>query len=246
MSRGGSWRGGPLTWMRRPMARLAVFATLLLAALIVGLSARPVAPLLNADQWSSDGDVWTPLLFVLFFGVAALFFVPRPALATAAGVVFSAPVALPVVVVGTVFGAGVAFGLARLLGRDAVEPRLREGRLEALDALFARRGFTATVVCRLLPLLPYAVVNYGAGVTRVRTVPFLAGTAVGTLPANVAYVAIGGALVADTASGLVTWLGLAIAVVVLAVLAWFGRRRVIPGAASARGQKPLEAESSSR
>ncbi|WP_187351859.1 TVP38/TMEM64 family protein [Allosaccharopolyspora coralli] len=227
------------------MARLAVFATLLLAALVVGLWARPVAPLLNADQWRSDGDVWTPLLFVLVFGVAALLFVPRPALSAAAGAVFSLPVALPVVVLGTVFGAGVAFWLARLLGRDAVGPWLREGRLETLDALSVRRGFTATVVCRLLPLLPYAVVNYGAGVTRVRTVPFLAGTAVGTLPANIAYVTIGSALVVDTASGLVTWLGFAVAVVVLSALAWFGRRRVLPGAASARGWEPLEAESSS-
>ncbi|GAB3685437.1 hypothetical protein GCM10027597_35930 [Saccharopolyspora tripterygii] len=227
------------------MVRLALLGVLLLAAGAVALWMRPAAPLLNVEHWRSGGDVWTPLLFVLFFGVAALLFVPRPALAAVAGVVFDLPVALPVVVAGTVFGAGVAFGLARMLGRDAVAPRLNKGRLETLDSLFARRGFTATVVCRLLPLLPYAVINYGAGVTRVRSMAFLAGTAVGTLPANIAYVTVGGALVGVTASNLVIWLGAVVAVIAVVALAWFGRRRLL-SAASMPAEESFQADVSSR
>ncbi len=244
MSPSGPLLNHPLRWVCRPMARLVLFVTLLLAAFVVGLWVLPAAPLWNVEHWRSDGSVWDPLLFVLFFGMAALLFVPRPALAAAAGVVFSVPLALSVVVVGTGLGSGVAFGLARLLGREAVGPRLRRGRLETLDSLFARHGFIATVVCRLLPPLPYAMINYGAGVTRVRTVSFLVGTAVGTLPANVAYVTVGSALVADPASGVLTWMGPILAVVVLAVLAWFGRRHVL--APSTHGGEPANVDTSSR
>lgn len=212
-------------WLSRPRVRLGLLGALLLAAILIGLWG-PVGDLLNVERWRGDGGVVTPLLFAAVFGVAALLFVPRPALATAAGALFSVPVALCIVVAGTVLGAGIAFGLARMLGRDAIAPRLGRGRLEVADSLFARHGFTATVVCRLLPLLPFAVINYAAGVTRVRATEFLAGTAVGTLPANVAYVLFGGALVAGADAGM----GLALvgvgAVGVLALLAWLASQRM--------------------
>lgn len=212
-------------WLSRPGVRLGLLGALLLAAIPIGLWS-PLGDLLNVERWRGDGGAVTPLLFAAVFGLAALVFVPRPALATAAGALFSVPLALPVVVAGTVLSAGVAFGLARLLGRDAIAPRLGRGRLEVVDSLFARHGFTATVVCRLLPLLPFAVINYAAGVTRVRATAFLSGTAVGTLPANVAYVMFGGALVAGADVGMGRVLVGVGAVVVLAVLAWLARQRM--------------------
>ena len=47
---------------------------------------------------------------------------------------------------------------------------------------------------RLLPPVPFAVVNYGAGLTTVRAGPFLAATALGVLPASVVYASIGGSV----------------------------------------------------
>lgn len=63
------------------------------------------------------------------------------------------------------------------------------------------------MICRLLPIVPYGVVNYGAAVTRVRLLPFLAGTAVGTLPA-------GNALAADADWMPMLWIGPSLAILV--------------------------------
>lgn len=199
-----------------PLLRLAVLLAGLVIALAAGLWLGHAPPLLDVHRWRDEGGPWAPLLFVLFFGVAALVFAPRPALSALAGMLFTLPVALLVVLTGTVLGAGLAFGIARLLGRDAIAPRLRAGRLQKLDSVFAHRGFTATVICRLLPVLPYSVVNYGAGITQVGLVPFLAGTAVGTLPANLVYITAGNALVAGTTWQIMMWLALAAAVLVAA------------------------------
>ncbi|MDI2028248.1 VTT domain-containing protein [Saccharopolyspora sp. TS4A08] len=201
--------------------RLWLLVALLVVASGVGLWLVPGSSLLQVEQWRS-----APWLFLLFFAFAALAFVPRPALAAVAGMLFTPAIALLVVVAGTVSGAGLAFGIARLLGREAIAPRLRSGRLEALDSLFARRGFTATILCRLLPVVPYGVVNYGAGVTRVRPLPFLAGTAVGTLPANLTYITAGNALTSGTWTPL---LWLALAAVALAAATWGARRLVGSG-----------------
>jgi uncharacterized membrane protein YdjX (TVP38/TMEM64 family) len=207
-----------------PFLRLVLLLVGLAVALVVGLLFG--SELWSVDRWRAERGPWAPLLFVLLFGAAALVFAPRPALSTLAGTLFALPVALPVVVAGTVLGAGLAFGIARLLGREAVAPRLRAGRLQKLDSVFARRGFTATVLCRLLPVLPYGVVNYGAGITRVRPLPFLAGTAVGTFPANLVYVVVGNNLVAGEFWRLVTWLAVALAALVVA--GWLARGLVGP------------------
>ncbi|RRO14692.1 TVP38/TMEM64 family protein [Saccharopolyspora rhizosphaerae] len=218
---------------RSASLRLALLGIGLAVALAVGAWSGPDAPLLDVQTWHEASSGWTPLLFVLAFGAAALVFAPRPALSTIAGIVFTMPVAVPVVVAGTVLGAGLAFGIARLLGREALAPLLRNGRLHALDSAFARRGFTATVICRLLPIVPYGVVNYGAGVTRVRPLPFLAGTAVGTLPANLAYITAGNALAAG--AGWMPTLCSGLAAAALLGIGWLARRlartRPAPGAA---------------
>lgn len=92
--------------------------------------------------------------------------------------------------VGATAGAGIAFALARLLGRDAVA-RIDNARLRRLDALLARRGLLAVIGVRLVPLLPFTALSYACGLSAVRPRDYLLGTAVGILPGVVAYVAIG-------------------------------------------------------
>ena len=54
-----------------------------------------------------------------------------------------------------------------------------------------RRQGVAAVVARLTPVLPFTIVNYGAGVSAVPRRDFLVGTAVGIVPGTVGYAALG-------------------------------------------------------
>lgn len=118
-------------------------------------------------EMAPNGTVAASLATTVVFAVATVAFVPRPMLATGVGALFSLPVALAITIVGTVLGAGIAFGLGRVLGRDAVRSRLSRGTLGAWETRFAEHGFLATVVCRFVPVVPFAAVNYGAALTRV-------------------------------------------------------------------------------
>ena len=60
-----------------------------------------------------------------------------------------------------------------------------------LDAQVARHGVAAIVIVRLIPVIPFTVINYAAGLTAVRFRPYLVGTAIGIVPGTVAYVALG-------------------------------------------------------
>ncbi|MGW4116263.1 TVP38/TMEM64 family protein [Actinosynnema sp. NPDC004786] len=142
-------------------------------------------------DWADDRGPWGPVAFVLLCAVGTAAFFPKPVLATASGLLFGVLPGLVVAVVGCTAGALIAFGAARLLGRRSVARWLGSGRLATLDAVFARHGLAATVVLRLLPVVPFAVSNYGAGVTSVAPASFAAGTALGLAPTTALAVVLG-------------------------------------------------------
>src|SRR5206468_4155756 len=51
--------------------------------------------------------------------------------------------------------------------------------------------FLTTLRFQLLPIMPFGIFNYGAGVAHLPFVPFIAGTALGILPGTVAAVYVG-------------------------------------------------------
>jgi uncharacterized membrane protein YdjX (TVP38/TMEM64 family) len=88
--------------------------------------------------------------------------------------------------------AALCFGMARALGRPAVE-RLLGGAavLDAGDRFFQRHGKLAIVLARLLPFVPFDPISYGAGLTSTRFWPFLLATGLGQLPATLFYSYLG-------------------------------------------------------
>ncbi len=133
---------------------------------------------------------WAGGVYAAVYAAATLSPLPKSVFTLAAGAVFGLAQGLIVVVVGACAGAVLAFYLARTLGRGGLH-RLTGFRSQRLDAQLARRGFLTVLVARLVPLVPFTVVNYVAGVTALRLRVFLAATALGMLPATTAYVALG-------------------------------------------------------
>lgn len=184
-----------------------------------------VRSLVAAAGWAG------PILYAALYAALTLTPAPASVVSITAGVLFGLPVGLGVVMAGALTGATIAFGLARVLGRGAVE-RVEGERLRRLDALLHRRGLLAMIGVRLVPLLPFAALNYACGLSGVRPRDYVLGTAVGILPGATAYVTIG-AFGADPGSlpFLLAVGGLAVLVVAGAVVA--RRRRVRPAAEAA-------------
>jgi uncharacterized membrane protein YdjX (TVP38/TMEM64 family) len=188
----------------------AVIGVAILVAVLVGI---PTATQLRT-HFTGMG-AWAPLLFAGFYALATLSPLPKSVFTLAAGAVFGLAEGLLVVLAGALVGAVLAFYVARALGRDGVQ-RLIGVRADRFDEQFASHGFLAVLLARLIPIVPFTVVNYLAGLTAIRVRVFVAATAIGMLPATTAYVALGaygsrprswpfwvavGALVALTAIG---------------------------------------------
>lgn len=164
-----------------------------------------------------------PFAFVAICALGTAVFFPKPVLATAAGLLFGVGWGSALAIAGFTAGAMIAFSISRGLGRDAVERRLGE-RLAVLERVFERRGVEATLVIRLLPILPFALANYGAGVTSVRGRDFALGTALGLVPSTVLAAVLGDAL-SDLGSPR-SIVALSIWAVLAAVGVWWGRNLI--------------------
>ena len=77
----------------------------------------------------------------------------------------------------------LCFGLARLWGRPLVERVVSPTALAWADQAFIRFGPFALVLGRLIPLTPFDLLSYAAGLTPMRLGPFCVATGLGMTPA---------------------------------------------------------------
>ena len=194
---------------------VALLLSGLIAWLVVGL---PDTATLQAAirGWGP----WGPVVFVGAYALLTLLPLPKGVLSAAAGLAFGFTTAATLVYAAALLGAGLAFVIGRALGRDAIE-RLTGTRIARIDRLLARRGLLTVVGLRLVPLVPFTVINYAAGLSTVRRRDYALGTAIGIVPGTLSYVALGSGI-ASGQSGLVV-----AAAAVLVLLSALAARRLM-------------------
>lgn len=172
------------------IARALVLAALVGVALFfVGRAAGPYLPRFVA--WVEGLGPWGPVAFVLGYAVATVALLPGSVLTLIGGAVFGLVWGTLYVFVAAVLGAGAAFLVARYVARPAVERRLRgDKRFERIDAAIGRQGTKVVLLLRLSPVLPFNLLNYALGLTRVRFRDYLLAS-VGMLPGTLLYVYYG-------------------------------------------------------
>lgn len=167
----------------------ATLATVATVALATGF--RPSADELR--DWGESLGAAGPVLFIpLSVGLGCLLF-PGPILAGAAGLLFGTALGTPVALVAATLTAVTELLITRYVAGARVGALIPE-RARRIDDFLDRRGFFAVLYIRLAPGIPYHLVNYGAGLTRLRVRDMGAGTAIGALPRTFGYVALGGSL----------------------------------------------------
>ena len=209
-----------------PWSRLSLLVLLLGAAASCVLLFEPQR--LLADGWPPQvGGAAAAVLFGAAYGLCTVAFVPRPLLNLAAGALFGSQTGLVSALAGTVLGAGLAFGLGRVLGQDALRPLLRARWLQAADGQLSRHGFRSMMAARLFPGVPFWAANYCAAVSRMRWLPFLLATALGSVPNTAAYGVAGARASSPTSPAfLIAMAFIAVPAVVGAVVAWRKRHHL--------------------
>jgi len=143
--------------------------------------------------WGRDLGPLGALLFVPLGALLNTFFLPFPLIAGAAGAIFGVAEGTASAIAIAPLAAVIQMLMARHVIRDTTG-RLLGRHSERINRVLERRGFTAVLYTHLVPGLPYAPLNFAAGLTRLRVRDMGAGTALAKAPRAFAYAALGGSL----------------------------------------------------
>jgi uncharacterized membrane protein YdjX (TVP38/TMEM64 family) len=172
----------------------------------------------EARDWGDGLGDFAYVVFVPLF-VVVNFVITWPILAGAAGLLFGTAAGTPLSLAGVTCAALAQMFAARKLASGHHGSLLPE-RTRTIEDFLIRHGRIAVMESRIVPLLPYGLVNYSAGLTRLPFRDMAVGTAIGAAPKVFAYTALGGSLSnlgspeAIVAIALLATLGLAGALVV--------------------------------
>ena len=87
-------------------------------------------------------------------------------------------------------GATLAFLVARFLLRDSIQNKFGD-RLEAINRGIEKEGMFYLFTMRLIPAIPFFVINLVMGLTPIRTLPFFFVSQLGMFPGTIVYVNAG-------------------------------------------------------
>ena len=154
---------------------------LALAGIAIGLvEILPIKAYLGPDQFQriiGEAGLMGPALLVIFCAVGTCLFIPVTVFVAVGAAIFGPYLAFACVCPGALAGAVISYLTARRLGREFVYSLIGD-RLRKYDGLIERNGFKAVLFLRLM-FVPFAPVNYGAGLTKVRFWDYFFATALG-------------------------------------------------------------------
>lgn len=167
---------------------MLLFVAFLVAALSVAYLSG-LSRLFSVSALRHDVERFGPWAYVLYVGGYALLVAmgfPSSVLTVSGALAFGTWPNTGLAVLGSTLGAGAAFLVARFLARGWVKARLRR-RGRQMDRWIGRRGVEAIFILRLMPIVPFNVVNFASGLTRVPFWPYTWATAAGSAPGIFAY-----------------------------------------------------------
>lgn len=191
--------------------------------------------------WITEHPLVGALGFIaVYVGVTALSIPGATALTLIGGSLFGLVQGTVLVSAASVLGATLAMLAARYLLRDFAEAQLGP-TMTKLNEGVERDGARYLFGLRLVPVIPFFLINLGMGLTRIRAWTFAWVSMLGMLPATVIYVNAGSGLVSvESTSDLLSW-RILLAFAALAALPFVakaGRRLWGRGASRRQGPQP--------
>ena len=196
------------------------------------------------EDWLARWGGWAPAAYILAFTVLPVFFFPVAVLALAGGMLFGLFRGTAYTLLGAFFNCALMFLLARRLGRRRAEDFVRRRLSPAWQARLARaggrEGVLLLIVLRLIPAVPYNLINYAFGLSAMPLGVYSLASLAGIVPGTVVFINIGDKMLGGDTPAFVLAVGLL--GLLLAGTALLGRRLFPPRQAERDPAAPPEDE----
>jgi uncharacterized membrane protein YdjX (TVP38/TMEM64 family) len=154
----------------------------------------------EAIQHTVEGyGVWAPVVYMAIYALSALLFVPASPLTILGGALFGPWYGALYTVLGATVGALFAFLASRTIGTSVMsnisdEKKEKFQTLRHYDKKIASHGFMTVLFLRFVPLIPFNVLNFALGFTKVTLRDYALGTFFGIIPGTIVFVLAGSSL----------------------------------------------------
>ena len=160
----------PLLTITLPIVLVAVLAT--------RLHDWPAARAVVETMRAGAGEWWAVPLFVVLYTVCVIFLLPLGLLSAAAALTWGWQVGGTIELLTCTVSALVPYAIARRGLGPWVQRRIGREHAPALESRFN------LFLLRLVPVVPFVVLNYIAGATKVRTRDYVLATFLGSIPST--------------------------------------------------------------
>lgn len=157
------------------------------------LSLRALAPAAIRDYIQSFGKS-AVLVYIIAYVLNTISVLPPIApLSLAAGLIFGPFYGALYLMLAAVLGTSATFMISRYFARALVD-RMAKGRFRDFDERLKANGFMTVFFLRVIPLLPYEVLNYASGLSKIRFKDYFLATLLGLIPGVAIAAFFGGSL----------------------------------------------------
>jgi len=141
-------------------------------------------------QLVDESGAWGPVIFVMVYITVVVFSLPAAGMTLAGGLLFGTLWGGIFSLTGAMIGATISFFLARYIASDWVRRRSGKFLKRVLHGI-KHSGWRFVAVIRLIPVFPFAIVNYLLGLTPVSFKGFWFASTIFMLPGVFAYAYVG-------------------------------------------------------
>ncbi|HEX7432892.1 MAG TPA: TVP38/TMEM64 family protein [Anaerolineaceae bacterium] len=209
---------------------LVAFLALVALAAYTYFSRYPELTSDNLERFISSFGPWAVAVYVLAYLLSSPIPFLAPILSATGGLLFGPALGATLAVLIAAATSLVPFTISRHLGREWVSAKLQGSRLNDLYKRLDRggSGFTFVLLLRLVPVMPWELQNYLAGVTQVTVLTYLVATILGSIPLTVCLAILGAAVKNPASWQFVTALALTAVVLVTPILVFYIKNKKNP------------------
>ncbi len=146
----------------------------------------------SVKEWIQGKGVLAPLFFIVLYIVSTVFLIPGSILTLLGGLIFGVTMGTLWVLVGANIGALLAFLIARYVARESIQRWILKKAMKIEEKIQAG-GFYIVFWLRLIPALPFNILNYALGLTSVTLKDYVLASLLGMIPGTFVYVSLGNA-----------------------------------------------------
>jgi uncharacterized membrane protein YdjX (TVP38/TMEM64 family) len=126
---------------------------------------------------------YAPIIYVVLYITGVIIALPSMAITAIATPIFGFWNGLILVLIGANIGSQITFFLSRHLGEGFVGKYIKTNTFtHKLSTGLEHKGFLVILLVRIFPIIPYNILNYTAGLTKVKHSDYTIATLFGTLP----------------------------------------------------------------